>query len=121
MVKELSWKQKKSRARHQLFWYLKSICLKRFLENAIRHNAVTMLEYDLLDNAVKNIELIQKHYISNSRNLGLNAKRRCEHYGCNHVAEYKAYTGYEYIYLCKNHIHNEQQGYFNIKLIDPTK
>lgn len=79
--------QRKANARNQLFRQLHGSSIKRFIDAAIREQAISGYEYDYL----KKLERIRTNIISQqfegAKAIGLHPKRRCK--WCGKVAHWK--------------------------------
>lgn len=99
--KTLTTIQRKANARNQLFRQIHGGSLNKFIQYAIRENAITSYEHALL----LNIEEYRKKLIDgkfeNTKNVGLTPCRRCSF--CKNIARYKADIFGQEHYLCNKH------------------
>lgn len=100
-LKPLTQAQKRANARNQLFRQIHGYNIKRFVDFAIRENAITELEKFYLDRLVDSLNLLKEQQFSNSKILGLNPRRRCAY--CNNIAHWKATIFGTEEYLCNRH------------------
>lgn len=93
--------QKRANARNQLFRQIHGYNLDRFVDTAIRENALTGVERILLERIRTELNTLKEHQFENSKAVGLNPRRRCSY--CNNIAHYRAtIIGTEH-YLCNTH------------------
>lgn len=90
--------QKRANARNQLFRQIHGYNIKRFVDFAIRENAITENEKEWLRNITIALTVLKEHQFQNSKELGLNPRRRCAY--CNNIAHWKATILGKEEYLC---------------------
>lgn len=93
--------QKKANARNQLFRQIHGYSIKRFIDTAIRENAITEEEIGWLKDITITLTVLKEHQFKNSKEVGLNPRRRCAY--CNNIAHYKAIIIGKAEYLCNRH------------------
>lgn len=93
--------QKRANARNQLFRQIHGYNIKRFVDFAIKENAITENEREWLDDVTIALTVLKEHQFENSKELGLNPRRRCAY--CNNIAHYKATVFGKEEYLCNRH------------------
>lgn len=93
--------QKRANARNQLFRQIHGYNIKRFIDFAIRENAITENEKEWLGNITIALTVLKEHQFQNSKELGLNPRRRCAY--CNNIAHWKATIIGKEEYLCNRH------------------
>lgn len=106
-------KRARASARHQLFWYLKSLAFTPYISGCIVNGAITKKERDILVGIIKGIKELQDNYFENSKALGMQPKRRCS--VCSKVAEFKTNHFGDTKYFCREHI-KELNGVVFIKI-----
>lgn len=99
--KELTPAQRKANARNQLFRQIYGCNLRRFIDAAVREGAITIYENALLENIEAYLKNLKDNRFKNTKEVGLNASRRCAHCKC--VAHYTAKILDDTIYLCNKH------------------
>ena len=93
--------QKRANARNQLFRQIHGYNIKRFVDFAIKENAITENEKEWLGDITIALTVLKEHQFQNSKELGLNPRRRCTY--CNNIARYKATIFGKEKYLCNKH------------------
>lgn len=91
----------KADARNQLFWKIKGLGLTRFIETAVRYNALTLEEREKFEKILELVNSLINNQFNNTKIVGLNAKRRCTY--CKNVAHFKIENNYGTKYLCNEH------------------
>lgn len=91
----------KADARNQLFWKIRGLGLKRFIETAVRYNALTLEEREKFEKILELTNSLIDNQFNNTKLAGLNAKRRC--YYCKNVAHFKVEINDNTRYLCYEH------------------
>ncbi len=91
----------KADARNQLFWKIRGLGLKRFIETAIRYNALTLEEREKFEKILELTNSLIDNQFNNTKIIGLNAKRRCTY--CKNVAHFKTNCFDHDIFLCNEH------------------
>lgn len=97
-TKQLTQSQKRANARNQLFRQIHGYSIKRFIDIATRENAITENEREWLNDITIALTVLKEHQFENSKELGLNPRRRCAY--CNNIAHYKAIVFGTEEYLC---------------------
>lgn len=93
--------QKRANARNQLFRQIHGYGIKRFVDFAIKENAITHFEKFYLDRIMADLNRLKHCQFENSKELGFNPRRRCSY--CNNITHYRAIIiGTDY-YLCNRH------------------
>lgn len=93
--------QKRANARNQLFRQIHGYDIKRFVDFAIKKNAITPFEKFYLGRIIDDLNRLKCCQFKNSKELGFNPRRRCAY--CNNIARYRAtIIGTDY-YLCNKH------------------
>lgn len=100
-LKPLTQAQKRANARNQLYRQIHGYNIKRFIDFAVRENSITQKEFDVLCQINMKLEFLKKHQFQNSKELGLNPRRRCTY--CNNIAHYRATVFGTEKYLCNKH------------------
>ena len=88
-------------ARNHLFRQIYGIGLSRFLDDAVRYNAVTKEERELINDIIHKIEILKNNRFENTKTVGLKPKRRCQY--CKNIARYKAYIFDTTVFICNKH------------------
>lgn len=101
MEKKLKPAQRKANARNQLFRQIHGYNIKRFIDAAIKENAITENEKEWLDDIIIALTVLKEHKFQNAKELGLNPRRRCAY--CNNIAHYKATIFGTEEYICNRH------------------
>lgn len=100
-TKMLTPAQKRANARNQLFRQIHGYNIKRFIDFAIKENAITENEREWLNDVTIALTVLKEHQFQNSKELGFNPRRRCAY--CNNIAHYKATILGTEEYLCNRH------------------
>lgn len=87
-TKTLTSAQRKANARNQLFRQIYGFALSKFVDEAVRFNAVTYEELDLLNQIRLRLTQLKLNQFDNSKKVGLNPRRRCKF--CGGIARWKA-------------------------------
>lgn len=93
--------QKRANARNQLFCQIHGYNIKRFVDFAIRENAITLFEKLYLGRIIADLNILKRCQFKNSKELGFNPRRRCAY--CNNIAHWKATILGTEEYLCNRH------------------
>lgn len=99
--KMLTSAQKRANARNQLFRQIHGYNIKRFIDFAIKENAITENEREWLNDVTIALTVLKEHQFQNSKELGFNPRRRCSY--CNNIANWKATIFGTEEYLCNKH------------------
>lgn len=100
-LKPLTQAQRRANARNQLYRQIHGYNLDRFVNVAIRENALTGVERILLEKIRTKLNTLKEHQFENSKAVGLNPRRRCAY--CNNIAHYRATVFGTEKYLCNKH------------------
>ena len=121
--------QRKANARNQLFRQIHGYSLVPFISRAIREDAITSSELDVLNEIGDKLEYLKANQFANSKNVGLHPRRRCK--CCNGIARWKITILGQEQYCCNKHKEqaerDNKQNYkgewmvTNIRPIDPNK
>lgn len=121
--------QRKANARNQLFRQIHGYSLVPFISRAIREDAITTSELNVLNEIGDKLEYLKANQFANSKNVGLHPRRRCK--CCNGIARWKITILGQEQYCCNKHKkqaeRDNKQNYkgewmvTNIHPIDPNK
>lgn len=123
----LSKAQRKANARNQLFRQIHGFSLNSFIDRAVKEQAITIKEVDVLHQICMKLDFLKRHQFEGSKEVGLNPRRRCAI--CKNIAHWKITILGEEKYYCNKHkkeieIDNKQNNnkewlITNIKEIKP--
>lgn len=93
--------QRRANARNQLFRQIHGYNIKRFVDFAVRENAITPFEKLYCNRIIADLNRLKCCQFENSKELGFNPRRRCTY--CNNIAHYRATIFGTKEYLCNRH------------------